>query len=118
MNTNKKTALYLALTIAFGLGSAQVQAQTVDMGDVADYPVQVDDDDVADPEIKMEPIQQQKQALKVLVDEQDTQEAIEEAAQETEMALQQQEEELAHDIELSRKIERHDAEMADYLKSQ
>jgi hypothetical protein len=119
MNTKKQIAIYLALAIALVLSATQVQAQTVDMGDVADYPVQVEDDDVVDAEMQADPIKkEQKKVLDILIDEQEAQDAVEKATQETEMALEQQEEELAHDTEMSRKIERQAAEMEAYLKSQ
>lgn len=120
MNTKKLAAIYLALTMALGLSATQVQAQPDDMGDVADYPVQEEDDeDVADAEMQAEPIKkEQQQVLDVLLDEQEAQDAVEQAQQETEMALEQQEEALAHDTQMSRKIERQAAEMEAYLKSQ
>jgi predicted RNA-binding protein Jag len=118
MAMNKTAAIYLSLAIASGLCATAVRAQTVDADDVADYPVEVDNHDVTDPEMKADTVQEQEPGLEVLVDKRRAQDAVEEAAQETEQALQRQEEELAHDQEMSRKIEHHDAEMAEYLKAQ
>jgi hypothetical protein len=119
MNTKNQIAFYLALAFALMLSASQVQAQKKYEGDIADYPVQVEDDDVAVPDMQEDPIEnEQQQSLDVQVDEREVQDAVEKATLETEMALEQQEEDLAHDIEMSAEIERHDAEMETYLKSQ
>jgi hypothetical protein len=118
MATTRTAAIYLSLAIALGQCATAVRAQTVDPDDVADYPVEVDNEDVAGPEVKAETAQEQEAVMNVLADKHEAQDAVEEAAQKTEQARKRQEEELAHDIEMSRKIEHHDAEMAKYLKSQ
>ncbi len=117
MTTNKAAAIYLYLAIALVLGGAQVQAQTADTGPVTNDPVQVDNDYVADPAVQVDAIQEQEQALEVVVEEQEAQVAVEEAAQEAEIAAAQQEAEVAHDAEMGEEVARQKAEMAAYLQS-
>ena len=117
MTTNKSAAIFFSLAIGLALGGAQVQAQTVDTGSVVDDPVKVDNDYVAEPAVQLEAIQEQEQVLEAVVEEEKAQVAVEEVAQEAELAAAQQEEEAAHDTTMNQAVSDHDAEMRAYLQS-